>query len=233
MASKMENWIAFQQRHLTPEAFEAWKQSDVKVQSWLKKQEGASHAIRQLEDFQKNILKKVIAPGLQRASDWLASIEKTGAAGDKDSGVLMQSIGSTKAKVYPASFCGYVASGPRRGYARAVQIVVNKKGAARRKRLSAKGTQAAAAKAAQENTKTTLKNPVAYARFLRRGRKAIVARGQRGAILLAKEGGTFFRHGVKAAPPHDFMRSAQMATQSAAAMATCEMQLNLQKLTSE
>ena len=56
-------------------------------------------------------------PAIQKASDFLASIEKS--AAPTDAGTLKQSIGSNKAKYYPATFCGFVASGPRRGYARA------------------------------------------------------------------------------------------------------------------
>ena len=222
MASKMANWIAHQERHLSPEEFAAWKANNVKVQSYLDKQERIPAAVRALDGLQKEILQKVIAPGLQKASDWLAQIEKSGAGATSESGTLAQSIGSTKVKLYPATFCGYVASGPRRGYARAVQIVSTQRGA-KRKRLSKKFTM---------STPTTmlLKNPVAYARFLRSGRKAIVASGQRGGILLFKKGGVFFRHGVKAAPPKDFMRNAEVAADSAANMATCEMQLDLQKL---
>lgn len=67
-------------------------------------------------------------------------------------------------------------------------------------------------------TPTTLliKNPVAYSRYLRSGRKAIVASGQRGGILLFNKGGTFFRHGVKAAAPKDFMRNAEVSAKAPA-----------------
>ena len=103
-----------------------------------------------------------------------------------------------------------------------MQVVTNKKGQSRVKRLSKKFTQ---------TTPTTLpiKNPLAYARFLIRGRKALAARKGSGIPLLMG-GATFFRSRVKAAPPHDFMAGAKSAAQSAANMATCEMQLNLQKL---
>ena len=230
MASKMENWINYQQGHLTPEAFEAWKAGNVKVQSYLKKREGVPRAVQALDDLQKDIWKKVMAPAIQHASDWLASIEKTSAAADKDSGTLAQSIGSTKAKLYQATFCGYVASGPRRGFARAVQLTFDKKGTPKTKRLSKKGTLEAAESLMAGAQHTVIKNPVAYARYLRHGRKAVVARGQRGAILLAKQGGTFFRHGVKAAPAKDFMRDAETMTESANNMAQCDIRLNVQKL---
>ena len=233
MASKMENWIAYQGRRLSPEAFEAWKAGNAKVQSFLAKQQGAGAAVRRLDELQKTILKKVMAPALQHASDWLAQIEKTSAAADKDSGALAQSIGSSKAKIYPATFCGYVASGPRRGFARAVQVQFDKKGSPKTKRLSKKATLAAAGASLAGKSLTVIKNPVAYARFLRKGRQAVVAGGQRGAIMLAKQGGTFFRHGVKAAAPRDFMANAEQQTQSAANMAQCDMQLNLQKILPE
>ena len=226
MATKMANWIAYQERHLSPEAFAAWKASDVKVQSYLAKQDRVPAVCRNLDDFQKDIGKKVMLPAIQHASDWLATIEKTAAAADQDSGTLTQSIGSTKARILPgATFCGYVASGPRRGYARAVQIVATQRGT-KRKRMSKKFTM---------TTPTTLliKNPVAYSRYLRSGRKAIVASGQRGGILLFNKGGTFFRHGVKAAAPKDFMRNAEVSAESAGNMATCDMQLNLQRLLPE
>ena len=69
MASKMENWINYQQRHLAPAAFEAWKAGNVKVQSYLKKREGAPRAIQVLDDLQKDVWKKVMAPAIQEASE--------------------------------------------------------------------------------------------------------------------------------------------------------------------
>jgi hypothetical protein len=182
-------------------------------------------AIRTLDELQRNLLKKAIGPGLEKASQYLADIEKENAP--TGAGILRQSIGSTKAKLYPASFCGYVASGPRRGYARAVQVVTNPKGVSRLKRLSKKATLTTP-------TSAPIKNPAVYARFLKHGRKAISARGQRGAIMLLQAGGgTFFRHGVRAAPPRDFMRPAENQTGRAQEIATEEINTRLQELLSK
>lgn len=104
MATKMANWIAYQERHLSPEAFAAWKASNVKVQSYLAKQDRVPAVCRNLDDFQKDIGKKVMLPAIQHASDWLATIEKTAAAADQDSGTLTQSIGSTKARILPGAY---------------------------------------------------------------------------------------------------------------------------------
>lgn len=220
MAGKMQNWVNKQAKDLSPADFAAWVKGDVKVQAFLNRQAKIPAAILALDDLSKDIGKKVIVPALQKASDFLAGLEK--GAAPSDAGTLKQSIGSSKAKVYPGSFCGFVASGPRRGYARAVQVVV-KKGKSRLKRLSKKFTN---------TTPTTLaiKNPVAYARFVIKGRKAVVARGQRGAIMLIGAGGTFFRHGVKAAPPKDFMAPAVASKDQAAGIATDEINRGLQTL---
>ena len=226
----MENYIAYQSRHLTPEEFELWASSNVKVRSYLGldslaggkgimqriRDNAASgthvaanawknecnQAIRALNEWQKNIGKKVILPALQKASDQLAAMEKSAAAGSKDTGILQQSIGSTKAKWYPATFCGYVASGPRRGYARAVQVVANKKGKQRLKRLSKKFTQSTP-------TTLTIKNPVAYAEFLRKGRHAIFRPASAKAFPMLAGGKFLFRRRIKEAAPRDFMRSAE------------------------
>lgn len=221
MAGKMQNYLNWFQRHHTAEEYSALVAGDVKIQKFLDRQNKVPAAIRALDDLSKDIGKKVIVPALQKASDFLAGLEK--GAAPSDAGTLKQSIGSSKAKFYPGSFCGFVASGPRRGYARAVQVVTNKSGKSRLKRLSKKFTN---------TTPTTLaiKNPVAYARFVIKGRKAVVARGQRGAIMLIGAGGTFFRHGVKAAPPKDFMAPAVASKDQAAGIATEEINRGLQTL---
>ncbi len=219
MAGKMQNYLNWFQRHHTAEEYSALVAGDVKIQKFLDRQNKVPAVIRALEDVPKE-LKKVIVPALQKASDFLAGLEK--GAAPSDAGTLKQSIGSSKAKFYPGSFCGFVASGPRRGYARAVQVVV-KQGKSRLKRLSKKFTN---------TTPTTLqiKNPVAYARFVIKGRKPVVARGQRGAIMLIGAGGTFFRHGVKAALPNDFMDPAVASKDQAAGIATDEINRGLQTL---
>jgi len=231
MASKMQNWIEHQERHLSADDFAAWKASDVKVQNWLAKRQGISAAEQKLDDFNRDVLKKVMAPAIQRASDWLANFEKTAAAQSKETGTLTQAIGSTKAKLYPATFCGYVASGPRRGFARVVEVVANKKGKQRLKRLSEKGSEAALANSI--GAKPVLRNPLKYARLLMRGRKALVRPKDAGPIPVLVGGKLLFRRRVKEAPAHDFMKTARLASDSAANMAQCEMALNLQKLLPE
>lgn len=222
MAGKMANWVAYQQRHLSEADFKAWVASDVKVKAWLDKQNKIPAVVRALDDIQRDIGKKVMLPAIQKASDFLASIEKS--AAPTDAGTLKQSIGSIKARILPgATFCGYVASGPRRGYARAVQVVTSKKGKSRLKRLSKKFTN---------TTPTTLriKNPVAYARFVQKGRHAIFKPKSAKAFPLMIGGGTFFARRVKAAPAKDFMASAENQSNQAATIATEEMNTNLATL---
>lgn len=220
MAGKMGNWIEHQRRHLSPADFDAWVKGDVKVQAYLDKQEKIPAAVRALQAVQNEILKKVIAPGLQKASEFLAGIEKADARGLSKTGILAQSIGSTKAKLYPATFCGYVASGPRRGYARVVQIDTNQlaKGKIRLKRLSKKQSLIMTASRKQI--------PTQYAYYLTKGRKAVQPVTKK-ALLTAM--GRFFSH-AKAAPPKDFMESARGQSDQAAAVATNEMNQNLKTL---
>ena len=220
MAGKMQNYLNWFQRHHTSEEYSALVAGDVKIQKFLNRQNKIPAIVRALDDLSRDIGKKVMLPAIQKASDFLASIEKS--AAPTDAGTLKQSIGSNKAKYYPATFCGFVASGPRRGYARAVQVVTSKKGKQRLKRLSKKFTN---------TTPTTLriKNPLAYAWFVMHGRKAAAARGK-GSLPIMASGGTFFRHSVHAAPAHDFMATAQGSADSAANMATEEMNQNLAKL---
>jgi hypothetical protein len=222
MASRMANYIRYQQGRLSPEEFERWKATDVKVQSWLAKQERIPAAVRALDDLQKKILKNVIGPGLEKASEFLAGIEKQEAP--VGAGTLRQAIGSTKVRLYPATFCGYIASGPRRGYARSVQIDVKRliKGKIRLKRLS----KAASALA----PKSTLQNPVAYARYLMRGRKAMIAGPGQKAMLIRANGFFGFRRGVKASPARDFMKGAEAQGDQAAAKAAEEMNTRIENL---
>jgi hypothetical protein len=221
MASKMGNWVAYQQRHLSDADFAAWVASDLKVQSFLDKQNRIPAVVRALDDLSKDIGKKVMVPALQKASEFLAQIEKS--AAPSDAGTLKQSIGSNKAKYYPATFCGYVASGPRRGYARAVMPIQNKRGATRLKRMSKKFTQ---------TTPTTLqiKNPVAYARFVMKGRHAIFRPKTAKAFPMLISGGTFFSRRVKEAAPRDFMAPAEGQVDQAAGIATQEMNAKLATL---
>jgi len=223
MAGKMQNYLNWFQRHHTAEEYSALVAGDVKIQKFLDRQNKIPAAIRALDDLSKDIGKKVMIPALQKASEFLAAIEK--GAAPADAGTLKQSIGSSKAKYYPATFCGFVASGPRRGYARAVQVVTSKSGKSRLKRMSKKFTN---------TTPTTLriKNPVAYARFVQRGRHAIFKPKSAKAFPLMIGGGTFFARRVKAAPAKDFMASAEHQSNQAATIATEEMNSNLQTLLS-
>jgi hypothetical protein len=223
MAGKMQNYLNWFQRHHTAEEYSALVAGDVKIQKFLDRQNKIPAAIRALDDLSKDIGKKVMIPALQKASEFLAAIEKGEAP--TDAGTLKQSIGSSKAKYYPATFCGFVASGPRRGYARAVQVVTSKSGKSRLKRMSKKFTN---------TTPTTLriKNPVAYARFVQRGRHAIFKPKSAKAFPLMIGGGTFFARRVKAAPAKDFMASAEHQSNQAATIATEEMNSNLQTLLS-
>ncbi len=220
MAGRMANWIARQQRHLSEADFSAWVAGEAKVQSFLDRQSRIPAAVRALDDFQKDVLAKVVAPGLERASNFLATVEKAGAAAYTKTGLLAQSIGSTKAKLYPATFCAYVASGPRRGFARTRTLKQTKNGPVA-KHTSKKFTLA--------HPDLAVANPVEYGYFLTRGRKAL--RPVNGKALATAAGRFFAR--AKAAPPKNFMASAEAARDSAANIATCAMQLNLQKLAKE
>ncbi len=221
MAGKMQNYLNWFQRHHTAEEYSALVAGDVKIQKFLDRQNKIPAIVRALDDLSRDIGKKVMLPAIQKASDFLASIEKS--AAPTDAGTLKQSIGSNKAKYYPATFCGFVASGPRRGYARAVQVVTNKSGKSRLKRLSKKFTN---------TTPTTLriKNPVAYARFVQKGRHAIFRPKSSKAFPLMIGGGTFFARRVKEAAPRDFMASAEGQSNQAATIATEEMNTNLATL---
>jgi hypothetical protein len=221
MAGKMQNWVAKQRKDLSAAEFDAWVAGNIKVQSWLNKQAKVPAAIRALDELQNTFLKKVMGPGLVKASDFLARMEKSAAQSSSKTGVLAQSIGSIAPKFYPATFMGYIASGPRRGYARIVAPVQSKSGSVKFKRLSKKAT---------ENTQAGhLQNPVAYAKYLIAGRKAIVA-GQRGSgkKALMSFTGQFFGHSVKEAAPRDFMATAESAADEAAKIATDEMTTRLE-----
>jgi len=236
MASKMENWIAYQQGHLSPEAFEAWKASDLKVQSWLRKREGVPAVVQRLEDLQRAILKKVIGPALQKASDELAEMERSGAAADHQTGMLEKSIGSTKVRLYAATFCGYVASGPRRGFARAVQVrtASGKWKKVRKAMGKARSIEVGAAAAMAGGGETyRWKNPVAYAQYLRGGRRAIFRPASSKAFPMVSGGATFFRRRVKEAPAKNFMAAAESAAAPVALRASDEMKIAYQNLLPE
>ena len=221
MAGKMQNYLDWYQRHHTAAEYAALVAGDVKIQKFLDRQNKIPAVVRALDDLSRDIGKKVMIPAIQKASEFLASIEK--GAAPTEAGTLKQSIGSSKAKYYPATFCGFVASGPRRGYARAVQPVTNKSGKTRLKRMSKKFTN---------TTPTTLriKNPVAYARFVQKGRHAIFRPKTAKAFPMLIGGGTFFSRRVKEAPPKDFMAPAEGQANQAATIATEEMQSNLATL---
>jgi hypothetical protein len=222
MASKMKNYIEHQQRHLSPAEFDAWVKSDMKVQAWVNKQNKIPAVTRALDDLARDIGKKAILPGLQAASDYLASIEKGDAP--TAAGVLKQSIGSTKAKMLRggSSFCGWVASGPRRGFARGVvegNFTVQQ--AAKRggwlKRLSKKATLAM--------TGGRKQNPTEYAYYLTHGHKAVKPIRKK-ALLIA---GEFFAR-TKAVPARDFMAPARAQGPTAADKATEIINTNLKAL---
>jgi len=232
MASKMENWIAYQSRHLSPEEFAAWQASDVRVQSWLKKREGIPHAVQQLDGVMQGILKKVIGPALEKASEKLAQIEKQSAQSSQQTGLLAKSIGSTKAKLYPATFCGYVASGPRRGFAR-VLATKTKTGRFKKKRTligKKRGIEELALSEVSGSGGAILKNPLAYAQYLRSGRHAIFRPKTAAAFPIAAGGKTFFRRRVGAAAPRDFMAAAVAQSQAAGELATREINAGIAKL---
>jgi hypothetical protein len=215
---KMANWVARQRRHLSPEEFKDWVASRYDVQAFLTRQETMTAAERDLERLQNQILRKVIKPGLEAGSEFLVKIEKADARGLSRTGVLAQSIGSTRAKLYPATFCGYIASGPRRGYARAVQVHVSAQGRIQLKRLSKKQTLIM--------TATRKQIPTEYAYYLTKGRRAVQPVNKK-ALLTAM--GRFFSH-AKAAPPKDFMAPARAQSDQAANVATKEMDNRLQTI---
>ena len=197
MASKMGNWVAKQRKDLAPEAFDAWVKSDIKVQAWLKKQEGLSSAEKRLDEVTRELLAKCIGPGLVKAAEFLAGEEK--GAAPSASGTLKQSIGVGKLRLYPATFCGWIGTGPRRGYGRAVQMQVTAQGKIKQKRLSKKASLLVAA--------SKRKNPTDYAYFLTHGHKAVVPRGKK-ALLIAAAGFVGLRAKAAAQPPQDFMAPA-------------------------
>ena len=223
MASKMQNWIEYQRRHLTADAFDAWVAGNTKVQSFLDRAGKIPAAVRALDDLQRDFLKKVMGPGLKKGSEYLAQKEKSAEAGSSKTGVLGQSIGSSTPEFWPATFCGYIASGPRRGFARVVAPVASKSGEVKYKRKSKK--------ASEHPDSSHLQVPTLYAVFLRGGRKAVTA-GQKGsgAKALVSFMGQFFGHSVKEAAPRDFMAPAVAATDNASQIATDEMQTQFEKL---
>lgn len=226
MARKLANWINYQQRHLSDSDFSAWVAGSTQVQAFLDKQNKIPAAVRALEEFQNRVLKEVIKPGIEAASNFLATVERSGSINDR-TGTLRQSIGSTPARLYSASFCGWIASGPRRGYARAITSQVQSSGAVKLKRQSKSFTAA--------NSSIRVANPVKYAGILISGHAAVVAgQSRRGATgkrsLQDSFTGKFFGKRTKAAPAKNFMANAEAGAESAGNIATMEMQLKLQTL---
>jgi hypothetical protein len=202
---KMANWVAYQRRHLSTTEFNEWLQENVAARMYLERQAHLTKPERELERIFNDIGRKCILPSLQEASDFLAAIEKGNTP--SATGTLRQSIGSTKAKWYGASFCGWVASGPRRGYGRAVQIVVTPKGKIKLKRLSNKASQFIAP--------ARRKQPASYAYFLEHGHKGVKPT-KKAALLIAARGFVGLRARTKDAAPHDFMESARSQSDQAA-----------------
>ena len=219
MASKMANYLAHFQRHHTAAEYDALVAGDVKIQAWLKKQNGLSSAERRLDEVTRDLLKNCIGPGLVKAADFLAGEEKS--AAPSASGTLKQSIGAGKLRLNPSSFCGWIGTGPRRGYGRAVQIQVTAKAKIKLKRLSKKQSLLIAP--------SKRKNPTDYAYFLTHGHKAVVPRGKK-ALLIAATGFVGLRARAAAQPAKDFMAPALAQAGHAQQIAADEINRNLQTM---
>jgi hypothetical protein len=226
MAGNLKNYIDYYRRHSTPEQFAAWAVSAPRVQAYLEREQKIPAAIRALDDLQRNVLKKVMAPAIEKGSAFLATVEKS-AVPRMRSGTLRQSIGSMKAKLYFSSLTAWVASGPRRGYGRLIVAQMRSKGIKLR-RTSKKFTEQ------HRGQISTFANPVRYAHFLITGRQASVAgAGRKKAKSLCDPfTGRFFGHSVRAAAPRDFMAPAAASGDQAAAIATEEMNTKLQEVLS-
>ena len=164
-------------------------------------------------------MKNCIGPGLVKAADFLAGEEK--GAAPSASGTLKQSIGAGKLRLYPSSFCGWIGTGPRRGYGRAVQIQVTAKAKIKLKRLSKKQSLLIAP--------SKRKNPTDYAYFLTHGHKAVVPRGKK-ALLIAATGFVGLRAKAAAQPAKDFMAPALAQADQAATIAAETINANLQTM---
>ena len=225
MAGKFGNWLSYQYRHLSPQEFQLWAQTQraqdpgkgAAIDAYVDRQGKMPAVQRRLEDLKREILKKIMAPAVERATKRLAEMEKQSAP-DR-SGLLRQALGATKGKTYLEKLTAWSAVGPRRGYGRILLARMTTKGV-RVRRTSKKFTE--------ENTLSTYANPVKYAHLVRGGRKAIVALGKK--ALYDKFTGRFFGHSVKAAAPHDFAASAIAQAPSAAQEATQEMAAGVQSL---
>jgi hypothetical protein len=238
---KLENWLSYQQRHLDTGTFGEWVKSQqdfalrsgnakqaARIQAFLDRGARIPAAIKQLEDLEKQIVKKVMAPACDRASKWLASIEKSSTP--NRSGTLRQAIGSTSPKTYLAALKVWIASGPRRGYGRVVTASMKSgaQGGVKLHRTSKKFSE-------EHANMSTFANPIKYAAFLITGHKGAVAGKGKGGKSKAKAlfdsfTGRFFGHSTKPAAPRDFMAMARSAAPSAANMATAEMQIEIAKL---
>lgn len=227
---KLDNWIEYNRRHLSADMFAGWLGINPKIQAHLERQAGVPKAVRELETFKNNILKKVIGPGLKVASEFLAKVEKSGASAVNRTGTLAQAIGTIDPKLYISSFTGWIASGPRRGFARVITSKVQASGAVKLKRQSKKFTA--------DNPTMRKADPVKYAGLVIKGHKGAVAgisRGQQTGkkSLMDSCTGKFFGRSTADARPKDFMASANAGAESAANMATMEMNLKLMAMSNE
>ena len=193
---KMRNYVAWYQRHHTPQEFATLVAGDVRIQAFLQRQASLTAAEKAIEEWFIKIGSKCMTPALKAAGKVIADKEK--ASAPSASGTLKQSIGIGEAKLYPSNFCGYIATGPRRGYGRVVTVVPTKKGT-KLKRQSKKASLLVAP--------IERKNPVFYAYFLTHGRKAIQPRGKK-ALLIGAAGFSGLRAKAKAQPAQDFMAPA-------------------------
>jgi hypothetical protein len=239
MAGKAANWLEYQRRHLSPEMFATWLAANPHLAALNARQLNLSPAMRALERFQSQILKEVIKPGLEKASKQLAAIEQSSVARDR-TGLLRRSIGSTAVRLYPATFCGWVASGPRHGFGRVIQQTWTRKG--RRKKKLKIGSRALTDLArlgqAAAGPKMLYADPVKYSHLVAGGRKAVFA-GQKGDKATGKHSlrdsftGKFFGRSVRAAAPKDFMAPAESQAQGAADAAIAEMAARVETLSTE
>ena len=154
-------------------SLEQWKQSDVKVKAGSSSGRGCLAPSSSWTTTNK-ILKKVMAPALQKASDQLAAIEKSSTQGVSDSGLLGQSMGRPRSRSTRRRFAATSPAGrggasarwspqrPKRGTGKETHTHGQEAGHGRIRLSELTGSHS-----------VIRKNPVAYTHHLHSGRSAI------------------------------------------------------------
>jgi len=224
MASNFKTWIEHNAKTMSPEQFSSWLDSQPPHYRIVYEQNASiPQAIKDIEKIHNEILKKVVAPALKRAAEFLTKLEK--ASAPSLTGTLKQSLGPV-GKIYPESSTVWAAAGVRRGFGRV--IVASRKVGGKPKRTSKKVTQALGSDFKQAN-------PANYAWLVQHGRGPVVAGSNKGKptgkrALFNSFTGTFFGHSVKGSKANDFMAAAEAQVGAVESIVNDEIDSNLKKL---